>query len=594
MTARVIGVDEPSAHISLSLRPSVVRPKPLLPFSSFTPSMKVKAEVRGVKPFGVFVRLLGSRVDALAHISECSDERVDELSSFYRLGDRLRCVVLKRDDDKQKLWVGLKARYFQDETEEEKQAAMLSDDDDDDDEEEEAEAEAGTRPAQKAANADADAEDSKEEDGMDVDEEEDGNEAEEAEEAEEGQQDEEDEDEERSAAQLSKASASAAARASSASNGHMNGHSKPGTKRNGAATVDGDEDDFDSAAPLRIDLTPTPTPAAVAADAGAAHTDAVASASTGSSSLSRRAKAAAKRDALLQLEARELSLLDPSQVPTSAADFDRLLLSSPNSSFLWTRYMAHHVGLQQVEEARRVGRRALELIDAREERERLNVWVALVGLEAVHGSERAADELVKEAARRCDEEALLTELTLLFQSAGRHERAVDAFVSLTRRYPHSPQHWLSYARYLFSQQRADDGRALLPVALKRLRSLSEEVSLVEKFALLEFSSAHGELERGRTMLQALLRQHPRRIDVWSVWLDAELKAVRSRAAGASPSAVRAVLDAALALQWSSKKMSFLLKRSIEVEEELGDDKRLQAAKQRARDYVDARRGAKQP
>ena len=77
-----------------------------------------------------------------------------------------------------------------------------------------------------------------------------------------------------------------------------------------------------------------------------------------------------------------------------------------------------------------------------------------------------------------------------------------------------------------------------------MRAVKDEVELVEHFALIEFQ--HGSVERGRTMMEGVLREHPKRLDVWLVWADAELKAVRASGTGKEGvDAVRRVLDRAL-------------------------------------------------
>ncbi|PKU28147.1 protein hypothetical protein [Limosa lapponica baueri] len=66
-----------------------------------------------------------------------------------------------------------------------------------------------------------------------------------------------------------------------------------------------------------------------------------------------------KEKELCKLEA---SLMDPSRQPQSADDFDRLVLSSPNSSILWLQYMAFHLQATEIEKARAVAERALKTI----------------------------------------------------------------------------------------------------------------------------------------------------------------------------------------------------------------------------------------
>jgi len=72
--------------------------------------------------------------------------------------------------------------------------------------------------------------------------------------------------------------------------------------------------------------------------------------------------------------------------PESTADFERLLLSSPNSSYLWIQYMSFQLQLSEIDKAKEVGQRALRTINFREEAEKLNVWIALLNLENKYGT----------------------------------------------------------------------------------------------------------------------------------------------------------------------------------------------------------------
>ncbi|XP_073698661.1 protein RRP5 homolog [Garra rufa] len=62
----------------------------------------------------------------------------------------------------------------------------------------------------------------------------------------------------------------------------------------------------------------------------------------------------------------EAELMDTSVRPDNTVAFERLLLSSPDSSLLWLQYMAFHLQATQIEQARAVGERALKTISFRE------------------------------------------------------------------------------------------------------------------------------------------------------------------------------------------------------------------------------------
>jgi len=55
------------------------------------------------------------------------------------------------------------------------------------------------------------------------------------------------------------------------------------------------------------------------------------------------------------------------KTPESNADFERILLGSPNSSYLWIQYMSFQLQLSEVEKARETARRAIQTISFREE-----------------------------------------------------------------------------------------------------------------------------------------------------------------------------------------------------------------------------------
>lgn len=110
-----------------------------------------------------------------------------------------------------------------------------------------------------------------------------------------------------------------------------------------------------------------------------------------------------------------------SKAPESNADFERLLLGSPNSSYLWIQYMSFQLQLSEVDKAREIARRAVETINFREEQERLNVWIALLNLENVYGTDESLDKTFKDAARANDSKTVHLRLASIFEESRKLE-----------------------------------------------------------------------------------------------------------------------------------------------------------------------------
>nr|KAJ0191157.1 hypothetical protein LSAT_V11C800447310 [Lactuca sativa] len=69
-----------------------------------------------------------------------------------------------------------------------------------------------------------------------------------------------------------------------------------------------------------------------------------------------------------------------------ADDYEKMIRSSPNSSFIWIEYMAFFLSLNEVEKARSMAERALKTINIREESEKQSVWVVYFNSGNEYGS----------------------------------------------------------------------------------------------------------------------------------------------------------------------------------------------------------------
>jgi rRNA biogenesis protein RRP5 len=115
----------------------------------------------------------------------------------------------------------------------------------------------------------------------------------------------------------------------------------------------------------------------------------------------------------------DLTASSSSTQPQTSTEFERALLASPNSSFLWIQYMSFHLQLHEIDQARKIGRMALERINYREEEEKLNVWMALVNLEIGFGTPGTMDAVFKEAAEFNDKRTVYLRYAEALQAAGK-------------------------------------------------------------------------------------------------------------------------------------------------------------------------------
>ena len=73
--------------------------------------------------------------------------------------------------------------------------------------------------------------------------------------------------------------------------------------------------------------------------------------------------------------------------PKSVNDFERLLVSDQDQSYLWIKYMAFMLDKLDADATRRVAERAVKSVGITAESDKLNLWIAYMNLENQYGTQ---------------------------------------------------------------------------------------------------------------------------------------------------------------------------------------------------------------
>eukprot|EP00475_Leptophrys_vorax_P027567 TRINITY_DN3930_c0_g2_i2.p1 TRINITY_DN3930_c0_g2~~TRINITY_DN3930_c0_g2_i2.p1 ORF type:complete len:323 (-),score=87.40 TRINITY_DN3930_c0_g2_i2:69-1037(-) len=278
-----------------------------------------------------------------------------------------------------------------------------------------------------------------------------------------------------------------------------------------------------------------------------------------------------------QLTELEKSLADPSRGPQNAGDYERLVLANPNSAAVWIRYMAYYVHIHEIDQARSVAERALGVINFRDESEKLDMWIALLNLENMYGTVASMNQVLERALKVNDPKRIYLQTAKIYENTQKFELADSVYTTLTRKFGESCKVWTNYAEMKFAQGNPDGARGLLKRALRSLAK-RKHVKVTVKFALLEYK--HGNVERARTLFDGVLDNFPKRTDLWSVYIDQELKVSEQEY-------IRALFERTIGLRLAPKKMRLFFKKYLEYEQQEGDQERVEYVKNRAREFVQA-------
>ncbi|KAJ1679818.1 rRNA biogenesis protein rrp5, partial [Spiromyces aspiralis] len=548
VAAAVIGVDKERNQVELSLRKSrlgdieVNGSKRLRRLEEIIVGEIFTGTVARTESYGVLIKLDSAHVTGLCPLHEMADSQ-DAASinphSIYEKGDRVLVKVLEVDTDKMRVKLGLKASYFtssdtngeekgehEDASEDDEgNAPTTEDDDEDDDDDDEEEGDDSEEEEERQYDSDIDA--------MQVEDEEDVVEG-------------------------------------------------PPDRGISALPVKfGFQwgDDYDSDKDSSHELMSVADHGSDSESSGESDND-----RNGGSEGKDRRKKKSKRQQTKDVTADILE-----ETPKSAADFERLLIGSPNSSYLWINYMAFYLQLSEVDQARSIAEKALKTISFREEREKMNVWVALLNLERKFGTKTSLEDVFKRSIEYMEAEEMYLKLAKIYERNEQSKEAEDTYKTAVRKFGESPKVWVQFA--LFYLRHADKGikaRELLQRALKSLPK-HKHVQTIVQFAQIEFQ--HGEPERGRTIFEGILSTYPKRNDIWLVYISMEINLVTKyfpdRYAGDEGrwDAARKLFQRATVMKFSSKKMKSLFKQWLQFEKAHGDEEHVEAVKARALEYV---------
>mmetsp|Transcript_5676 Transcript_5676/g.16874 ORF Transcript_5676/g.16874 Transcript_5676/m.16874 type:complete len:1804 (+) Transcript_5676:72-5483(+) len=429
ITARVQTIDESNNFVELTLRSDMTEGKVNgRPVKELQAGTFVSGVVKSISEFGIFIRL-GENVTGLCHKSQVADGFLKDVRMKYSPGQRVRAKVIKVDLQRKRISLTMKPSELVDDPGEDVKVADYD-------------SEAGEEAA-----ADGDAamnDDSSEKDSSD----------------------------------------GGADESMDEGDGEVNV-----TERKGLS-VDVGFEFSDDERPDGTTAIGTEEMAGAEQD-GPEASDSEEDAESGEeqvtrkkSSREKRAKKRAKEEQEREIRRQEESLQASMDNPETSEDFERLLMGMPNSSFVWIKYMALCLSLSQVEKARDVAERALKTINYRNEREKMNIWVAYVNLEAAYGGRESFSSVLERANKGTDSKEL--HLRLLDALKKKDKELMELVLSSAlKKHRASKKTWITAGRIKFELGEVEEARKLLERSLLSLEQ-RKHIDVISKYAQFEY------------------------------------------------------------------------------------------------------------
>ena len=312
---------------------------------------------------------MNAQITGLCHISEVLDEKVENLDKMYNPGDYVKVIVKKKNEEKKQLSLGLKPSYFENDEAEEAEEAEEDEDVEEEEESSEEESDVEDMEVDSSKKQSEDQEEDSEEG-----EEEDNDEESEEEESQESESEEEDASLERKRKRV------APEPVAPASSKRVKVAKEPDSLSTGDSML---WDDLDLAEEKDDE----------SAEEQGSDEDGAGDANV----TDKQKRRVVEEERIRAIEKR----MQEQQAPATEQEFERLLLRSRNSSYVWMKYMAYLLSRGEEDKARAIADRALNEIAQEEQGERVNVWSAYMSLENNFGTEESVAAVFSRALRVC-------------------------------------------------------------------------------------------------------------------------------------------------------------------------------------------------
>jgi len=288
----------------------------------------------------------------------------------------------------------------------------------------------------------------------------------------------------------------------------------------------------------------------------------------------------------------EKAALEENQ-PKSIEEFEKLVLTKPNSSFAWLQYTAFILDNAGIDSARRLIERAIKTIPSTAEQEKLALWIGFLNLEGTYGTTESLQKAAERAVGVNDRKKIYEALANIYICGKKYEFALDVYKLLVKKYFNDVNIWAQYTDFLFKldqlkkENPTDFSKMQLDLltprdALSRaLQALDKKqhVDMIVKYGQQEYK--YGNIESGRTMFEGVVTSYPKRTDIWGVYFDMEIKYGKN----ANKDYIRGLFERCTKLDLKGKKMMFFYKKWLDFELANGTPATVESVKQRAEEFV---------
>ena len=286
-----------------------------------------------------------------------------------------------------------------------------------------------------------------------------------------------------------------------------------------------------------------------------------------------------------EIKVREIEQANLNNEIKNAQYYERIILKDHDNSLNWIEYASYILDTLNLASSRQIFERALKIIDIAKSKEKLNIWVAYLNLENIYGDKKTFNKILERAKEVCDKKLLYKHVIQIYMSSKKFEDAHDLYKILIKDYFSDLDIWKQYIEFLF-----EVNNLTKTDSMDTKEGLNKSMQVLSKKNQLDIMNWYGQLlykynnnEEARNMFDNILKNFPKRKDIWFVYIDKEIKF------GKNVDKVRQIFDRMFEIKFKINDLKSIMKKFLEFEKEhCKDEKEFIKAQKKTKEILEKR------
>ena len=295
-----------------------------------------------------------------------------------------------------------------------------------------------------------------------------------------------------------------------------------------------------------------------------------------------------------EIKIREIEQANLNNEIKNAQYYERLILKDHDNSINWIEYASYILDTLNLASARQIFERALKIIDIAKTKEKLNIWVAYLNLENVYGNKNTFEKIFERAKEVCDKKILYKHVIQIYFSTKKYEEVDELYKILIKDFFSDLDIWKNYIEFLFEVNNLENHEKIRNI-IEPKEGLNKSMQVLSKKNQLDIMSFYGQLlyrynknEEARNMFDNILKNFPKRKDIWFVYIDKEIKY------GKNWDKVRQIFDKMFEIKFKVNDLKSIMKKFLEFEKQnCKDEKEFLKAQEKTKEILEKRMAKKE-